>query len=79
MTTRTYIATEERIGAERATLAIVVRESYDQNVLDRHHHEERPNDKRQGTDEVLVRGGGAKGGRVDVERTGSNVSIDHAN
>ena len=51
----------------------------DQNILHRHHHHKGPNNDGKDADEVIVRRLGGESRRVDVERTGSNVTIDDPN
>jgi hypothetical protein len=73
-----YISGEERVTTEGASFAFVVGAEDDQNVFHRHHHGEGPDDDGQDADEILVRGFGREGGRIDVERAGANIAVDDA-
>jgi hypothetical protein len=75
----THISREQRISAERPALAFVVSMKDNQDVLHRNHHHKGPNNDGEDADEIIVRGFGGEGGRIDVEWTGSNVTVDDAN
>jgi hypothetical protein len=51
----------------------------DQNILHRHHHHKGPNNDGKDANEVVVRRFGGEGRGVDIERTGSDVTIDDTN
>ena len=69
---------KKREQGESSTLALVICSEDDKDVLDANHQSHGPDDEREGSEKVLVRGIGAEGRRVDVKRTGSNIAIDDA-
>ena len=50
---------------------------YDKDIFESDHHRERPEDDGQHANEIIVCGRLGEGGGVDIERTGSDISIDH--
>jgi hypothetical protein len=73
----TCIATEEGIGAESATLAVVIGSKNYKYVFDSHHHEKTPKNDRQDSQQVCPGGRGGKCRREDVERTGADIPINN--
>lgn len=50
----------------------------DKNVFHRHHHHKTPYDDGEDADEIFVGWFGAEGRGIDIERTGTDVTINDA-
>lgn len=72
----TYVATQQRVSAESAALAIIVCAKDDKDVFDCDHEDERPNNDRQDPKQVLAARLIFECRRIHVERTGPDVAID---
>ena len=77
-------AWHQRQQRENTPLAVVVGAQHEKQILDAHHHEQRPEDQRKnaehvfGGDRYVVRAGRAKALFDGVERAGADVAVDHA-
>ena len=67
---------EQRIQRKGPTFTLVVGSEYDEDILDADHQRKGPDDKGESPEKVIVGGFRRECGRVDVERTCSNVAID---
>jgi len=72
------VAGQERVCRKGTTLTVVVGKENNDDVFQCDHHEQRPDDERQDADQVLLARVFGENGRVYIERTGSDISIDDA-
>lgn len=75
----TYVSGDQGVDGKGTTFTLIVGTQHDQDIFDGNDNGESPDDERQGAEKVVVRGCRAKGTRIDVKRTGSNIAVDDTN
>jgi hypothetical protein len=70
-----YIAAEQRVGAESSSFSIVVGAENDDDILERYHQGQRPEDDRQDPNEVGIAGSFSEGRGEDVQWTRAYISV----
>ena len=73
-----YIAAEETVCTEGPTLAIIIGPEHYEDVFDRDHQNQAPDDQGQDAHQILSRGWCREGAGIDIERTGADITIYHA-
>lgn len=71
-----YVSSEQAVHGECATLPLIVCIQNDQDIFDCHDDRERPNDNGERSEEVIEGRGLGECGGVDIERAGTNVTVN---